>query len=63
MHFPSSRKVMFIFSVLLELHSVTVSRCERGTGRGGGACGVEKGKGHSGTEDGSRSGRNRHNCY
>lgn len=29
MHFPSSRKVIFMFPVLLELHIVTVSRCER----------------------------------
>lgn len=32
MHFPSSRKVIFIFSVHWEPRIVTVSRCERGTG-------------------------------
>lgn len=46
MHFPSSRKVVFIFSVHLELHIVIVSRCERGVGReDGGLCGVRKERG------------------
>lgn len=49
MHFPSSRKVIFIFSVRLELHIVIVSRCERGAGReDGGVCGVKKEKRQSG---------------
>lgn len=30
MHFPSSRKVIFIFSVHWEPLVITVSRCERG---------------------------------
>lgn len=36
MHFPSSRKVIFMLSVLLELHIVIISRCERDAGREGG---------------------------
>lgn len=44
MHFPSSRKVIFIFSVHLEMHLTIVSRCEGGAGReDGGLCGVRKG--------------------
>ena len=44
MHFPSSRKVIFIFSVHLEMHIIIVSRCEGGAGReDGGLCGVRKG--------------------
>lgn len=43
MHFSSSRKVIFIFSLHLELHIVIVFRCERGAGReDGGVCGVGK---------------------
>lgn len=36
----------------LELHIVTVSRCERCGREGGGVCGVKEEKGRSGREDG-----------
>ena len=51
MHFPSSRKVIFIFSVHLEMHIIIVSRCEGGAGReDGGLRGVREG-GRRGVQD------------
>lgn len=55
MLFPSSAKAISIFSVLAELHIVTVSRCERGAGtEDRGVCPMKEGEGHRGREDRSR---------
>lgn len=55
MLFPSSTKAISIFSVLAELHIVTVSRCERGAGtEDRGVCPMKEGEGHHGREDRSR---------
>lgn len=48
MHFPSSGKVIFLFSVHLEPHIVIVSRCERGAGRDEGVCVARKERGTAG---------------
>lgn len=45
MHFPFSRKVIFIVSAHLELHILVVSRCERGAGREEKVSGERQGKG------------------
>lgn len=45
MHFPFSRKVIFIFSAHLDLHSLVVSRGEKGAGREEKVPGERQGKG------------------